>query len=363
MAKSRALIITKLALLIGLPVAAIAGLFGFGVYWGDAHRTTVLELERDWLKMDVEVPASTGTPDAGATGATGATGAKKPPLGGLLGASGSEAATGAHAPTGSPPAATGATGTAAATGTAPTPPSPDAGTPAPSESSIHYPVAAAPQIPGDLRSAYARARSLSVKVLVDHAYVQAHPEWMRDVEDLVSGASRSYSTLFGVQLSVYGVVQWDVPAQGFTAEQLHADLETRPREGADLLLGITGRPVGPERHNGWSKRPEDERRINSAYSVVFDDPAKPGLTYRALLHEFAHLFGAVDASDANSEAWRAGSFMSYASVPADAAPFIDEDNLRRVLQRKTLPIESEAQVGAGVGSPDFETYVEGSDSL
>ena len=62
MTASRLKSLTKLALLLGLPVALLLGLFGGGVYCGHSNRAAILGFERDWLGMNVEVPGEPGKP-------------------------------------------------------------------------------------------------------------------------------------------------------------------------------------------------------------------------------------------------------------------------------------------------------------
>jgi hypothetical protein len=59
MASSRLRSLTKLTLLLGVPIALLLGLFGGGVYCGHANREAILGFERDWLGMDVALPATT----------------------------------------------------------------------------------------------------------------------------------------------------------------------------------------------------------------------------------------------------------------------------------------------------------------
>ena len=61
MASSRIKSLTKLALLLGAPIALLLALFGGGVHCGHTHRDAILGFERDWLGMNVG-PAETPKP-------------------------------------------------------------------------------------------------------------------------------------------------------------------------------------------------------------------------------------------------------------------------------------------------------------
>ena len=368
--KSRAVIVGKLLLLVGLPLATIAGIFGTGVHYGFEYRADILRLERDLLGMDVQVPgsgkldamlakadasmggelsapaptgapAATGSPAPAPTGAPAATGSPAPAPSGAPASTGALAPTGVPAPSGAP-APTGApatTGSSTATG-APTP----APTPAPETSSVDmsYPLAVTPELPDDLRAAYDRVRVLKVKVLVDRAYIAEHADWLSSVNGLINAVSKNYGSLFGMHLQLWGVVEWDVPAQGLDVEQLHADVKTRAREGADLLLAITGRELDETRRSGWSETPEKQTPRNTAFAVVYFEDERPDRLMRAVMHELAHCFGAHDVTEPASDAWQRGSIMSYANVASDAIPWFDAENLRRVLERKHKDIETDA---------------------
>ena len=376
--KSRAVIVGKLLLLVILPLSLLAGLFGTGVHLGHKHRATLLTVERDWLGMDVEVPlvgdgkllamldgasAALGPASeasAASPGATGALGAPGPAAGATAGVpsptgAGADTATGmatgpatgpanAWPHAGAAVAATGSPTGEGASGATPTgmPPA-NAGASAPATTpptlANTYPLAAAQVVADDLRNAYNRVRVLKVKVLVDRAYIDSHEDWLSQIEALMNAASANQSELFGMQLQLWGVVEWDVPARGLDVEQLHADLRTRQREGADLLLGITGRALDHTRRNGWSETPDRRALRNTAFAVVYADPDRPDRLLRAVLHEFAHCFGAHDVTDPATEAWRMGSIMSYANVSSETPPWFDPENVRAILSRKHHEIE------------------------
>jgi hypothetical protein len=359
--KSRVVIVGKLFLLVGLPLAAITTVFGAGVHWGNSYRAEILRFEKDWLGMDVQVPlvgdghlsAMLANADAvlpGTDPAAIAAGTAAQPAA----ATGPEAASGAEAAAPVVPEPT----APVAPAPLPTPQSePAVAKPAQPEAveleqpkpslGVVYPLAVAPTLPSDLESAYNRSRVLKVKVLVDRAYVEAHPNWLADVDGVIAAASRNYSELLGMQLQLWGVVEWQVSPSGLDIEQLHADLRTRHREGADLLLGISGRGMDGSRRNGWSETPARRTLRNTAFAVVLADANRPDRLLRAVLHEVGHCFGAQDVTDPASEAWKKGSIMSYANVPSDTSPWFDPENTRIMLERKHKEIESEGSLNEG----------------
>ena len=354
--KSRIVVVGKLLVLVGLPLAVIATIFGAGVHWGYESRASILRIEKHWLGMDVQVPVLgdgrlAALIEQAETSWAQAPEASAPALAPLP----------AEPPPGTGPASDVPPETGPIAGT-PTPAPPvrrlvveqDAPTSVPSGPPVPevvldkaYPLAVAPELAPDLAKAYDRTRVLKVKVLVDRAYVEAHPDWLSDVRSLMGAASENFGELFGMHLQLWGVVEWDVAQRGLDIEELHADLKTRHREGADLLLGITGREVDGTRRAGWSETPARRTPRNTAFALVYANDERPDRMLRAVLLEFGHCFGAHDVTDPDAEAWKQGSVMSYANVSSGATPWFDPENMRTILERKHKDIETGAGMREG----------------
>jgi hypothetical protein len=299
-------------LLLGLPVSVLGGVFGGGMHCGLQNAQRVLAFERDVLGLDVQVPPEPGaaleTPGAPASPATPARPTSTPPA--------------------DPPASV-----------APPPPPPVVTAPAP--------VPAGPEPPGlpvarpepvedeELAARLATLRTVTVKVLVDPGLVDGNGRWLADVQRLVLAASSTYRTLVGIELSLVGVGRWPINTSALGPEQLREDLRARPREGADVLIGLTDR----EDPNGGAAPSDGER--HGAYAVVFAQRRDEHAHLRPLLRELGHLLGAEDIDDPQAEAYQRGSFMSSAPVPAGSAPWLDAENRRRILERKEQAFEEE----------------------
>jgi hypothetical protein len=324
----RILAIGKLVLLFGTPLAVIFGLFSCGVYCGVQNRASITRFERDYLGLDVEVPGEPSTPpkDAAAAppDATAPADAKAP--------SETRASTDASTPTDAK-APSDAKAPAEPEPTPPVvvPPSTVGGVPAP----LAPPTARVDPLVEPLATRLRASRVVRVKVLVDAAAVEAHPAWIDYVQRTVSRASQIYEEQFGISLELVGVGRWAVAREGMGTAALLDELREHPREGADLLLGLTSRPFDGAPIQAEAPAPDEP--WNGTHAVVYATAGHREAHLRTLLHEVAHLFGAVDVTDSTDPAHVAGSWMSYAIVPETQAPWIDAANRQRVLERKDLP--------------------------
>ncbi len=208
------------------------------------------------------------------------------------------------------------------------------------------PVAIAPKIPAALQPAFALRRVVTVKLMVDRSIVEGRPDWFEYSQGLIEVASATYEAVFGIELRLQGLVSWQVGPEITEPELLLADLRSRPRDGADLLVAITNRPArDPAGDLRTGLAPSATR--NGAFALIYARGQRhPHL--RTLLHEIAHLFGAQDIADPAAEAYKRKSWMSDAPTGDDVIPWIDADNLRIVLERKSLPFS------AGVTVPQKE---------
>jgi hypothetical protein len=322
----RILAIGKLVLLFGTPVALVVGLFSCGVVYGVEHRRGITSFERDWLGLDVDVPAAPAMPTLPAVPG-GAPAATTPPA--------------AAPPVAAPPA------TAPPVATPPAPPvaaPPVAAPPAAAPPVAVPPTAVVPTTPatrtdplaGDLAQRLALPVTVHVKVLIDDELIAAQPDWIDYVQRVVAAASATYEQQFGITLKLTSVGRWPVATAGLDADQLLADVRARAREGNDLLVGFTNRPWD-DRTAGKADTPAAQSPYNGAYGVVYATPGHRNAHLRTLLHEVGHIFGATDITDASDPDFQAGSWMSYAGARETDAPWIDADNRRRILERKDKP--------------------------
>lgn len=328
MNRTRLIAITKLVLLFGTPLALLVGLFGSGVYCGVQNRTQITQFEHDWLGLDVEVPADEGAEPAET---------KEP-------AESSEPdpeKTPEPEPEPKEPTEPEPKPTTPAPEVKPAVVDPPAPTPQPDVVVPQPPVASkVDPLPAPERERFDAAAVVQVKILVDSSFVAARPNWIDEVQRTVSQASQVYEDQFGIRLEVWGVARWTVAPEGMSTDDLLEDLRGRSREGAEILIGFTDRPYdGVVATSASPTSPDDP--FNGAYGVVYATAGHRQAHLRSLLHTVGRMYGAVDITDAESAAWRAGSFMSYAPVPETQAPWIDADNRRRVLERKDRPFAPE----------------------
>ncbi|MEX1367923.1 MAG: M12 family metallo-peptidase [Nannocystaceae bacterium] len=336
MNRKRILAVAKLVLLFGTPVAFVLGLFSGGVYCGVQNRARVASFERDWLGLDVEVP-DTPKAEPEATAAPEPKPEPEPEPG-----DGNDPTPAAAAPEAS--SSGGSVGATPSPEPAPGPPQP---APAPA---AEVPPAAVAGVPAPRPDISAKVDPLDeagvarlgipvtvkVQVIVDASFIQSRSDWIDVVQRTVSSASRVYQEQFGITLELWSVGRWDVPDQGMSAAGLLADLQARPRQGANVLLGFTDRSFdGTVADKPVS--PAADAPFNSAYGVVYGTTGHRESHLRTLLHELARMMGAKEISNPQDPAWLAGSFMSYAPVPETQALWIDAANRERVLERKDKP--------------------------
>jgi hypothetical protein len=324
MNRARLKAIGKLMLLLGLPVTVVMGLFGGGVYCGVRNRGAILGFEHDVLGLDVEVPAEPKAPVATAT------------------------------PTAKPPAVEPA---APATPSRPQPePKPKPAPPQPATPTTTAPTAeptTVDPVGSDLAAKVALPTHVRVKVLVDDELIAERQDWIDYVQRTTSAASSVYEQQFGITLDLVGVGRWPVATAGLGADQLLDELRTHPREGADVLVGMTARPLDGS-ISGEAETPTPASAFNGAYGIVYAVPGAREPHLRTLLHEVAHMFGALDITDPQDPAWQAASWMSYAPVRDGQVPWIDADNRRRVLERKDKPFAPEGAARPAAPAPEPE---------
>ena len=320
MASSRIKSLTKLALLLGAPIALLLALFGSGVHCGHANRTAILSFERDWLGMDVvvpEPPAATPTPTPTPTPAPTPT-----PV--------------AVSPTPTPVVSPTPTPVVSPTPTPVVDPAPVA------LGSVRDPIpltiASPALLPADLQARLAEPVRVRVTVLVDPELVDRRPDWIAYTQRHVAWASQVLEAQIGVHLELRGVLVWPAP-QHTNLTSLVADLQQRPRDTADLILGLSSRGFAGAPILS-SELPADH---NLGHALVQASPGSRAPHLRGILHAVGQALGAFALRDPASEPWRAGSFMGDVLAPDTLAITLDDDIRKRLLERKSLPFAAAPQ--------------------
>lgn len=314
MASSRIKSLSKLALLLGAPIALLLALFGSGVHCGHANRATILGFERDWLGMDVVVPEPTPTP--------------APTPAPTLAPTPTPPATVAT-PTPTPPAQTDNAVTPAPVVTPP-PSEPAPLAVATVRDPIPLTVLPLAALPSDLDARLREPVRVRVTVLVDPELVDRRPDWIAYTQRHIAWASQVLEAQVGVHLELRGVLVWPAPPRtGLT--ELVAALGQRPRDGADLVLGFS------ERSFAGAPMLTAGKDHNLGHAVVQASPGSRAPHLRGLLHAVGQALGAYAIRDAGSEPWRSGSFMGDVLAPDTQALTLDDASRRRLLERKSLP--------------------------
>jgi hypothetical protein len=326
MNRARLLAIGKLLLLLGIPTGLVLSLFGAGVHCGVTHRAAITGFERDVLGLDVEVPKAPESKAPEAKAPESKAPEAKAPESNVVKAPEATATPEAKPPEAKPPE-----------------PAPPVTPPA---------VTTTDPLAGDLAARLAMPVRVRIKVTVDDELIAAHPDWIDYVQRTVAAASQVYEQQFGITLELAGVTRWSVVTAGLSADQLLNELKTHGRDGSDVMVGLTARPLDGS-ISGEAETPSPSSAFNGAYGIVYAVPGAREPHLRTLLHEVGHMFGALDITDTGDPAWQAASWMSYAPVRDGQVPWIDAENRRRVLERKDKPFAPEPGPAATpVAAPD-----------
>ncbi len=353
----RAKAIGRLLLLFGMPAAVILGIFGGGVVCGNEYRHGITSFERDWLGLDVELAPAVD--DDGGNKATDKSDRK------VAEAEADEAVAKAEreaelakqeaaqrrrddvpseipAPQGAGPDAEQPTPRVtpppktevpALTTVEPKPePLQDPGSkaqPPPASLAIPEP------LQGELAKKLAVPVVVQVKVLVDDQLIADNPAWIDYVQRTLSRASSVYKQQFGIELMLVSVGRWRVATEGMGPEELRAELVSHSREGADILLGFTGREY--ESLDDAVEQHSPAPHVNDGYGVVYAMPGQREPHLRSTLLGVGRSFGAREVVDKTSPAYNAASWMSRATIAPSQTLWIDGENRARILERKTQP--------------------------
>jgi hypothetical protein len=174
-----------------------------------------------------------------------------------------------------------------------------------------------------------------VKVLVADAYAASHSDWITQAIETILSASRIFSTEFGIDLRVTGVVKWSDVSPAMDNDALLMNLKKHDREGADILLGFVGQDLGRDAYSKGA--PSINSPYHGAYGLVGLSDGSEGPFLKGVLRSVGHMFGAEEITDTTSEAYRLGSWMSDARQSTGQSPWIDAMNRKRILVHKSLP--------------------------
>ncbi|HEY8380393.1 MAG TPA: hypothetical protein VIK91_28110, partial [Nannocystis sp.] len=216
MSASRLKSLGKLAILIGLPVAVVVGLFGAGVHVGYENRAAILRFERDWLGLDVEVPGEPASVEV------------KPAETKRTEAKPAEAK-----PAETKPAETKAPEKPAEPTPGPSPettptPSPEGTPPASREAQAPaeaLPIAVADPgpLPPEVQARLLERVKIRVKLVVDAEVFDRRADWIDHAARHVRWASEVLARQLGVELELRGVVAW--PAAWSSGQAALAEVE------------------------------------------------------------------------------------------------------------------------------------------
>jgi tetratricopeptide (TPR) repeat protein len=139
-----------------------------------------------------------------------------------------------------------------------------------------------------------RTRTLKLEIAVDQPFATASLDWDGRLRRVLAEAARRYESEFGIRWEWGKAAPWRSPAGPLDADTLLLHLKAAvPRDEADVLLGVSGKPAPPGRPG--STIPFDNT-VLVFYDFLRDDAANA----RRVAHEVAHLFGAWHSGDTAS---------------------------------------------------------------
>ncbi|MCP4602283.1 MAG: hypothetical protein GY847_17495 [Proteobacteria bacterium] len=318
------------------PLTIILALLCFGVYLGTTHRQTVLEFERDYLGISVEFqePQSLTIPAGGIYPASATTLPSYPPV---------RPRRDLTAPLQPQPVETTAIPLAPHRADQPTGAPGAGGQQAPLPSMLPGPLPALPivpqQQPASLAKNFEYPITIHVKVLVDPEYIAGQPDWTTQIPQTISEASRIYHDNFGIDLNLIGMVRWPISIKDHSVQQVLTDLGRRPREGGDVLLGFVNRTLDSKAYS--NNNSSVASKYNGAFGVVGRTVGADHVFLMGTLRGLGHLMGASEVTDVSNEGYRLGTWMSDRPGVGDQTIWIDADNRRQILERKTKPFVPE----------------------
>jgi hypothetical protein len=317
--------------LLWLCFAVAIGLLSWGIYLGDRYRSVILMIERDYLGIEKQsLPIEVD--DKGVL----ITSSADPRTAGAKARSKTDAMQSVDGQRG-----TVATDKSASNKTTNDSSHPVSGLPTnPSdrlrEENRHtVPSADSPPTDPDLQKLREVPVVKQIKVLVSDAYANSHSDWITQALQAVVSASRVFSTVFGIELRVTGVVKWIDASPSMDDDALFMNLKKHDREGADILLGFVDRNLSGIAYSKGA--PSIIRSYHGAHGLVEISEGSEGLFLKSMLRSVGHLFGAEEITDKTNEAYRLGSWMSDAEQSPGQSPWIDPVNRKRILLHKSLP--------------------------
>lgn len=171
-----------------------------------------------------------------------------------------------------------------------------------------------------------------IKVMVDEAYVDTHPNWISEVMRTIGELSKIYRLEFGIQFELIGVVSWSDVFPYMGDSELLFNLYHHATEGADIVLGFINRSVAVETHE--KALSESREQPLHAFGLVGVDSRFNLVFLPSALRSLGIIYGAKNVVDTSSEAYRLGSWMSQTTVRSDRPLWIDLTNKRRILEHK-----------------------------
>lgn len=165
----------------------------------------------------------------------------------------------------------------------------------------------------------AEARQIKVIAAASPAFKQ-NPDWQKDITERIGHANKVFEKEYGLHFRVEQFKAWDAPDENKGMPVLVEDLKKFPVGPGQIVIGFHKMTKA-----GDSEKMEDMETVGTASfflgRIAIRDPYgdwTPAQRQTVMVHEIAHLFGAVHVS--------ASSAIMYPSLPAMPEEKIDPEN-------------------------------------
>ncbi|MDP6559565.1 MAG: M12 family metallo-peptidase [Candidatus Binatia bacterium] len=160
----------------------------------------------------------------------------------------------------------------------------------------------------------APARVVRVKALADIDLMRDDPRWQSTVRDLINAASDYFEKEFGIRLVLRKAAPWPGKDRSLSTRRLMKALKAKvplsDRAGSyDLIIGFIGQQL--DIYGSGLARVDRigdcKRGLGNYVLTAVSEPfrysgpdSELGYDVASLIHEFAHIFGAVHVNDSTS---------------------------------------------------------------
>jgi tetratricopeptide (TPR) repeat protein len=171
-------------------------------------------------------------------------------------------------------------------------------------------------------AAFAEGTSREIKIIAAvSSSFQKNPEWQKEIRDRVLYVNQTFEKQFGIHFSVYRFINWEPQDEKRETNLLIEELHSAYTIGLDeVVMGFHKMSQPFEKDAVEDLDTVGTAQFFRGYLIIRDPFNELASLQRqvVLLHEVAHLFGAIHISGKND--------IMNASLPSEPAQKFDEEN-------------------------------------